>query len=74
MQFPKNLVVGAVVENFGAIVRVEALDAERGVLVRVIPWFDGARSQGGVGQRFFADPSKCRVVPVPADAQALRLR
>lgn len=55
--------VGDIVQNFGAIVRIESIDAERGLLVRIIPWqrwIDGRWvQQGGVGQRYFANPAKC---------------
>ena len=50
--------VGALVVNFGAIARVETIDAERGVLLRAMP------GQGfAIGaDRWFADPSKLRPV------------
>lgn len=52
--------VGDVLENFGAIVQVIApLDAERGQLVRIIPAVRNGVKQGGVGQRYFANPAKC---------------
>jgi hypothetical protein len=62
-QVARPIEVGDIVLNFGAVVRVEQIDAERGLLVRIIPWqrWDGARwvQQGGVGQRYFANPAKC---------------
>lgn len=50
--FPK---VGDVVSNFGAIVRVLKVDPTRGLLVVIMP----IGGQGGAGQRYFAQPSKC---------------
>jgi hypothetical protein len=44
--------VGDIVSNFGAIVRVEAIDQQRGLLVRII-------AGGGKGSRYHADPAKC---------------
>jgi hypothetical protein len=61
MQAP--FAVGSVVENFGAVVRVEALDSERGLLVVIIPWVCPTRgAQGGVGQRYYAQPAKCKLL------------
>jgi len=55
--------VGDIVENCGAIVRVEEIDPVRGLLVVIIPWTnkDGI-AQGGVGQRYYAAADKCRLV------------
>ncbi len=52
--------VGDIVSNFGAIGQIELIDAERGLLVRIIPWVKDGVRQGGVGQRYFADPSCLR--------------
>lgn len=49
--------IGDIVENFSAIARVEAIDAERGILLRGMP------GQGfGRNDRWYADPAKCRPV------------
>jgi len=49
---------GQVISNFGAIVRIVAIDSERGLLVEIIAK-DG---QGGVGQRYFANPKCCKAI------------
>jgi len=54
----KNLQAGEIVKNFSAIVRVEVIE-ERGALVTIIPWTLNGVAQGGVGQRYYADPAKC---------------
>lgn len=46
--------VGELVENFGVVARVKALDAERGVLLSAVDF--------GGNVRWFADPAKCRPV------------
>lgn len=49
--------VGDIVENFSAIARVDAIDAERGILLRGMP------NQGfGPNDRWYANPAKCRPV------------
>jgi hypothetical protein len=58
-----GLKVGDIVENFSAVVRVEALDPERGALVKIIPFIRDNVAQGGVGQRYYAAPNLCRVLP-----------
>jgi hypothetical protein len=47
--------VGQLVKNFGAIVRVIAIDSKLGLLVEIID----VNGQGGVGQKYYANPSKC---------------
>lgn len=49
---------GDLVENFGAIARVEAVDAERGLLLRAMPG-QGFRASE---DRWYADPARCRPV------------
>lgn len=62
-QAAQPIEVGSIVSNFGAVVRVEQIDAERGLLVRIIPWQRWLDTkwvqQGGVGQRYYANPAKC---------------
>jgi hypothetical protein len=63
-QVARPFQVGDIVSNFGAMVRVEQIDPERGLLVRIIPWQRwiegrGWVQQGGVGQRYFANPAMC---------------
>ncbi len=53
--FSSSFNVGQVLRNFGAIVKVVAIDSELGLLVEIID-FNG---QGGVGQKYYANPSKC---------------
>jgi hypothetical protein len=57
-QVSQPLEVGNIVRNFGAIVRVDLL-TDRGALVTIIPWMLNGIQQGGVGQRYYADPVKC---------------
>jgi hypothetical protein len=60
-QAARLLEVGDIVRNFGAIARVDLL-TERGALLTIIPWTLNGVAQGGVGQRYYADPSKCEEV------------
>ena len=60
--------VGAVLVNFGHLVQVLAVDAERGLLVR------GLAGQGfGRRPNFFADPAKCTLAPAEAQRALPRL-
>lgn len=54
--------VGDIVENCGAIVRVDEVDPVRGLLVEIIPWTKDGVEQGGIGQRYYAAADKCRLV------------
>lgn len=49
---------GDIVSNFGAIVRILEVDQVRGLLVVIMP----TNGQGGAGQKYFANPLKCRPV------------
>lgn len=60
-QAARLLKVGSIVSNFGAVARVELL-TERGALLTIIPWTRDGVAQGGVGQRYYADPGKCEEV------------
>ena len=51
--------VGEIVSNFGAVVRIEKLDNELGMLVQIIPAEKDGKTQGGAGQRFYANPAFC---------------
>jgi hypothetical protein len=61
-QAAQPIQVGDIVSNFSAVVRVDELHAEYGALVTIIPWMRDGIMQGGIGQRYYADPSKCRVI------------
>lgn len=61
-QVARPLNVGDIVENFGAVVRVESIDPERGALVSIIPFVRDGKAQGGVGQRYYANPALCSPV------------
>ena len=50
--------VGEIVENFGSLGRVEAIDPERGILLRAMP----GQGFGPGADRWHADPAKCRPV------------
>ncbi len=56
-----GLKVGDIVRNFGAVVRVDLI-TENGALVTIIPWTLNGVNQGGVGQRYYANPNKCEKV------------
>jgi hypothetical protein len=53
-QVASQFKVGDIIENFGAICRVVAIDAQRGLLVTII-------ADGGKGQRYYANPSLCKL-------------
>lgn len=57
----RPLQVGSIVQNFGAVVRIDLI-TERGALVTIIPWVRDGIAQGGVGQRYYADLAKCEDV------------
>ncbi len=61
-QAAQPLQEGSIVSNFGAVVRVESIDAERGALVKIIPFIKDGVAQGGVGQRYYANPEKCEAL------------
>lgn len=61
-QAAQPIQVGDIVENFSAVVRVDAIDTEYGALVTIVPWTRNGVMQGGIGQRYYADPNKCRVI------------
>jgi len=46
--------------NFGALVRFIAIDTERGLLVEIADISRNGIGQGGAGERYYADPAKCR--------------
>lgn len=60
-QVTRPIEVGNIVENFGAIARVDLI-TERGLLLTIIPWIKNGIAQGGVGQRYYADPARCERV------------
>jgi len=60
-QVARLLKVGDIVSNFGAVARVDLI-TDRGALLTIIPWTRNGVQQGGVGQRYYADPAKCEEV------------
>jgi hypothetical protein len=63
-----NFQIGDRVQNFGAIVDVLAIDAERGLLVAFADVVENGVRQGGIGQRYYAEPAKCSPVSVAEPA------
>jgi hypothetical protein len=61
-QAAQPIQVGDIVENFSAVVRVDEIHPEYGLRVTIVPWVKNGIQQGGVGQRYYADASKCRVI------------
>ena len=51
--YKTNIKVGDIIENFGAIVRVDEIEGNS-AFVTIIPWERDGVAQGGVGQRYVA--------------------
>lgn len=61
-QVARAFQVGDQIENFGAVCVVESVDAERGLLVKILPVIRRGVRQGGAFQRYYANPAKCEHV------------
>jgi hypothetical protein len=58
-----QLFIGQLVENFGAICVVTEIDAQRGVLLKIVKCTLNGVAQGGHGQQFYANPAFCKEAP-----------
>ena len=61
-QVARAFQVGDQIVNFGAVCVVESVDAERGLLVKILPVVRRGVRQGGAFQRYYANPEKCEHV------------
>lgn len=61
-QVARAFQVGDQIENFGAVCVVESVDAERGLLVKILPVMRRGVRQGGAFHRYYANPTKCEHV------------
>ena len=59
--YKTNIKVGDIIENFGAIVRVDEIEGNS-AFVTIIPWERDGVAQGGVGQRYVARLDKSTFV------------
>jgi|DEB0MinimDraft_6_1074348.scaffolds.fasta_scaffold03645_7 hypothetical protein len=59
--YKTNIKVGDIIENFGAIVRVDEIEGNS-AFVTIIPWRRDGVAQGGVGQRYVARLDKSTFV------------
>ena len=58
-QVTRAFSVGDQIVNFGAVCVVESVDAERGLLVKILPVVRRGVRQGGAFSRYYANPEKC---------------
>jgi hypothetical protein len=56
-----NIKAGDIIENFGAVVRVDEIEGNS-AFVTIIPWERDGVAQGGVGQKFLARLDKSTLI------------
>jgi hypothetical protein len=60
-KYKTNIKVGDIIENFGAVVRVDEIEGNC-AFVTIIPWERDGVAQGGVGHKYLARLDKSTFV------------